>query len=207
MILRSLIFCLAVTLIVTTSCNLPSAEPQGQVTEPYISDSDSVGFNIEPLQSGSSAQQWLATYNSQGKTARFRIELGKTRASESKEPVGFDTEFGEGKFIAEPGSDASVLLADLKKALQAKTLPIQVQKVASLPFTFVTFGHNQSQASGGGFTPKPPGNWTPMKIFLGKGDQEAEVFLNLNPIIKKGQFSIKDADYGDSVLAQLARVL
>jgi len=46
-----------------------------------------------------------------------------------------------------------------------------------------------------------------MKIFIGEGEQEGDVFLNLNPVIKKGQFSIKDADYGDTVLAQLARVL
>ena len=32
------------------------------------------------------------------------------------------------------------------------------------------------------------------------------MFLNLNPVIKKGQFSIKDAEYGDIVLAHLARV-
>jgi hypothetical protein len=71
----------------------------------------------------------------------------------------------------------------------------------------VSFGKNQSQAPGGGFQPKPPGHWTPMKIFIGEGQQESQLFLNLNPVIKKGQFSIKDADYGDIVLAQLARVL
>ncbi len=46
-----------------------------------------------------------------------------------------------------------------------------------------------------------------MKIFIGKENQEGQVFLNLNPVIKECQFSIKDADYGDIVLAQLARVL
>jgi len=46
-----------------------------------------------------------------------------------------------------------------------------------------------------------------MKLFIGEGDQEGEVFLNTNLVIKKGQFSIKDPDYGDAVLAQLARVL
>ena len=46
-----------------------------------------------------------------------------------------------------------------------------------------------------------------MKIFIGEGEEEGEVFLNLNPVIKKGQFSIKDAEYGDIVLRQLARVL
>jgi len=33
------------------------------------------------------------------------------------------------------------------------------------------------------------------------------VFFNLNPVLGKGQFSIKDADYGDIVLRQLSSVL
>jgi hypothetical protein len=63
----------------------------------------------------------------------------------------------------------------------------------------------QPQAVGGGFFAKPPGNWQPNKIFLG-GD-EGEVFVNINPVMRKGQFSIKDPDYGDIVLGYLASVL
>jgi len=59
----------------------------------------------------------------------------------------------------------------------------------------------------GGFSEKPRGSWTAMKIFLEAGDQEGEVFLNLNPELGKGEFSIKDEDYGDFVVAQLAKVL
>jgi hypothetical protein len=114
---------------------------------------------------------------------------------------------GEGRFVAEPGSDASVLLFDLKKALEAKALPSKVQRVESLPFTFVDIGDNLSQAAGGGFSVAPPGNWTAIKIFIGEGEQEAQVFLNINPVIRRGQFSIKDPDYGDLVVAQLAKVL
>jgi hypothetical protein len=46
-----------------------------------------------------------------------------------------------------------------------------------------------------------------MKIFIGNGDQEGQLFLNLNPVLSKGQFSIKDPDFGDIVLGQLASVL
>jgi hypothetical protein len=46
-----------------------------------------------------------------------------------------------------------------------------------------------------------------MKIFIGKGDQEGQVFLNLNPVSSGGQFSIKDSEYGDIVAARLAEVL
>ena len=198
---------LALSLVAMTACQSPSVRPKEQIAEHYISDPGSVGFDIEPVQPDSSSQQWVATYSSQGKIAKFRIELGATKPLSDKESRDFDIEQGEGSFIAEPGSDASILLADLKKALEAKKLPSKVQRVRSLPFTFVSLGKNQSQASDGGFNAKPPGNWTPMKIFIGEGEQEGDVFLNLNPVIKKGQFSIKDADYGDTVLAQLARVL
>jgi hypothetical protein len=177
------------------------------MAEHYIPDPGSVGFDIEPLQSDTASQRWLATYTSQGKTSKFRIELGTTKPLKDKESRDFDIEQGEGRFIAEPGSDASILLADLKKSLEAKKLPAKVKRVSSLPFVFVSFGRNQSQASGGGFNANPPGHWTPMKIFIGNDEQEVEVFLNLNPVIKKAQFSIKDEEYGDIVLAQLAQVL
>jgi hypothetical protein len=42
---------------------------------------------------------------------------------------------------------------------------------------------------------------------FGEGDQESEVFLNIHPAIRKGQFSMKDPDYGDLVLKELAQVL
>jgi hypothetical protein len=79
--------------------------------------------------------------------------------------------------------------------------------VKELAFTYVNLGDNLSQAPGGGFNARPPGDWTAIKIFIGEGEQEAEVFINFNTAIGKGQFSIKDPDYGDLVLKQLAKVL
>jgi hypothetical protein len=207
MIRLSLLAFLAASLLVLTACQGPSSGGQEEVHEPYLSVPNSVGFDIESQHTDNASQQWLATYTSQGKTAKFRLQLGQAHASKARDKLDFDIESGEGMFIAEPGSDASVLLADLKKALKAKSLPAHPKRVATLPFTYVTFGKNQSQAPGGGFSPNPAGHWTPMKIFLTVGEQEGEVFVNLNPLMKKGQFSIKDQDYGDIVLAQLARVL
>lgn len=111
---------------------------------------------------------------------------------------GFPIKAGEGRFVAEAGSDASIILADLQKALEAKKLPELGPRSTSLSFTFVNLGDNQSQAAGGGFSGKPSGNRTAMKIFIGDGDQEAEVYLNFNLfnlVMNKGQFSMKDPDY------------
>jgi len=133
--------------------------------------------------------------------------LGPATASETDTGKDFNIKSGEGRFAPEAGSDSSVLLADLGKALQARVQPRATPIRTRVPFTFANIGENLSQTAGGGFGTMPPGNWTAIKIFLGEGDQEGEVFLNLNPKIGKGQFSMKDPEYGDLVLAELAKVL
>jgi hypothetical protein len=47
-----------------------------------------------------------------------------------------------------------------------------------------------------------------IKLFLPKGGHDqGEVFLNLNPLLGKGEFSLKDSDFGDYLLKQFAQVL
>jgi hypothetical protein len=144
----------------------------------------------------------LASYTSGGKTARFRIELGPAKTLNEKD---FSTSFGSGKFLPEPGSDPEVFLATLAKALEAKKIPKDAHRVAVLQFDYVMLGQNQSRSRDGGFSNSPRGSWTAMKIFL--GEDEGEVFLNFNPALGKAEFSIKDSDYGDFVIAELAKVL
>jgi hypothetical protein len=98
-------------------------------------------------------------------------------------------------------------LFDLKKALEAKTLPSKPRRLETLPFTFVNTGENLSQAANAGFNAEPPGNRTAIKIFIGEGEEEADLFLNINEVSRKGQFSMKDPDHGDLALARLAEVL
>jgi len=198
---------LAILLLVTLGCNRSATKPQGRSLEPYVSDSHTVGFDIESLTRENETVRLRGTYRAQGKLAKFGIEFGPTRRVESEGLKDFPMATGEGRFVAEAGSDATVLLSDLQKALEAKAFPRNVQRVQALAFTFVNLGGNLSQASRGGFNTDPPGGWTAMKIFIGEGEQEGEVFLNFNPAIAKGQFSIKDADYGDIVIKQLATVL
>jgi hypothetical protein len=148
-----------------------------------------------------------ATYQSQGRLAEFVIEFGPTRNVDYKGSNDFPIGTGKGRFVAEPGSDATALLSDLQKALEAKTMPAKVHRAQELPFTFANIGDNLSQAPDGGFNANPPGGWTAIKIFIGEREQESEVFINFNKAIGRGQFSIKDADYGDLILKQLATVL
>src|SRR5438270_1510179 len=134
--------CLAVCFFVAVGCG---SSRNVQTTEQYLSDSASVGFDIEPADAQGLELKYIATYKSGGKTARFRVEFTTSKPVDDKESREFHIQTGRGKFVAEPESDASVLLADLKRALGAKVLPSKVQRTSSIPFTFVSFGENQSQ--------------------------------------------------------------
>jgi hypothetical protein len=159
-------------------------------------------FDLQPLEQSGAFQGYDCTFEAEGKTAHFQFEVN-SRATSGDPPMAF----GSGKFIAVAGSDASVFLRKLQKPLEAKTLPARPKRVAELPFTAAVLGTNQSHSKDGGFFTKPPGHWTAMKIFIGNHDDPAEVFLNFNTVLHKGEFSIKDPDYGDEVLKEFARVL
>ena len=195
----------AVALVLLLACN--RVADRGLAVEHHLPDEASVGFDLEPLQSGDDSQQWIGIYNSLGRIARFRIDFGAAESTPGKTAGESSVKSGEGTLIPEPGSDSSVLLVDLQKALRAKTAPRVPLTKTSIPFTYVSVGDNLSQARGGGFSANPPGNWTALKLIFGDGDRESEIFVHINASIKKGQFSMKDARYGDLALAELAKVL
>jgi len=151
----------------------PPFKPTGEI---HKSDPHSVPFDVEPVDATGSTRAWRATYSSQGKSARFRIEFGAEKMSKAKDAKDFGFAYGNGRFVAEPGSDASVLLQELKKALAAKVVPTSIQRVSSLSFTYVNFGEDLSQADGGGFTADRRGNWSTNKIFIGEGIRKPRFF-------------------------------
>jgi hypothetical protein len=165
-------------------------------------------FDMELLPgSGGGTQQWIGTYNASGKIARFRMDFGAPESTPGKTAAEPPVKSTEGTLLPEAGSDSSVLLADLQKALHAKTAPqIPVTKT-SIPFTCIYLGENLSQASGGEFSANPPGNWTAMKLVFGDGARESQILLHINASTRKGQFSMKDPRYGDLALAELAKAL
>jgi hypothetical protein len=195
-------------LLLPIACKSGASRDQSATSEPKISTAPSPGpvlFTLKPTTTKEpDIQQWLASYTSHGKTALFRIQLHLPKSSSDKtSPILF----GRGRFLSEPVSDSSVMLADLQKALEAKSLPKNVKREATLPFTYATLGEHQSRSEDDSFSSKPSGNWNAMKIFITTGDEESEVFMNLNPTDGKGEFSIKDSDYGDAILGKLASIL
>jgi hypothetical protein len=162
-----------------------------------------VSFDLEPLQSSDGSQQWIGVHHSPGKIARFRMDFGAPETTPGEPGV----KSGEGTLLPEPGSDSSALLIELQKALQAKAAFQVPPTKTSVPFTYINIGDHLSQTPTGEFIANPPGNWTAMRLILGDGARESQIFLHIDAGTKKGQFSMKDASYGDLALAELAKVL
>jgi hypothetical protein len=189
---------LVLFMVVLGQSNAPSAAA-------YVSTDDSVGFDIKLVRGSADLKQptlWLATYKSKGHVATFRFELNDAK-KRSSGPISIG--FGKGRFLAEPGSDSTALIEALKKALQAKRLPAKSRKITQLPFEFAVLGQGNYRQRDLSFDSSKKGDWIALKLFF--GDDEGEVFLNLNPVSGKGEFSIKDPDYGDYVVSRLAQVL
>jgi hypothetical protein len=195
---------LTIGLIFLAGCSR-KAKDLPALVEPYSPSTGSVGFEAtpsSPLSDGTVV--WTAVYTSREGTTRFQIKLNPTKTNKDDPSIGF----GTGSFVTVPGSQSAPLLNALKVALEAKHLPQNTSHTQNLPFTFANLGTGLIHDKNGGFDLKSHGSWTAMKIFLESPDStdEAEVFLNLSPSTQKGEFSIKDPDYGDDVLKQLARV-
>jgi hypothetical protein len=174
--------------------------PKGEIAEPA-----SVLFDIKPATDPTlpGFELYDCTYRARGKTARFRLQFKQGGPLADDLPMAR----ASGKFLAMPGSENAALLEDLLTALEAKRLPAGVVRVAELPFDAIVLGENQSRSSSGGFAENPTGDWRPVKIFFPKGGDDGELFLNFNRLQGKAEFSVKDPDYGDYLLAQLATVL
>jgi hypothetical protein len=196
---------LPICLLLAISASLAGCKktPQGDVgaAEQYVPSEGSVGLDIISMGGSETSRRWLATYTDGSRTTRFSIEVGSIRnANDPTAPA-----MGKGAFAAENESDPIPLLDGLKTALHATRTPTNVKKVDVLPFDYLLLGENQTRSPDGSFSQNPAGNWTAMKIFL--ANDQAEVYFNFNPVIHKAEFSIKDAAYGDRVLAELAKVL
>lgn len=176
------------------------SEPAEAPVEPYLETAGALGLDIIPLASSDGSPRWLATYSDEGRTTKFSFEFGAMPTSDA----GSAPATGKGRFVAQEESDPVPLLNALKKTLQAKNLPAKTEKEEDLPFSFLLLGENQSRAPDGSFSSSPKGNWTATKIFL--ANDTAEVYFNFNPAIHKAEFAVKDAKFGDRVLAELAKV-
>jgi hypothetical protein len=145
---------------------------------------------------------WLASHQSAKGIAKFKISIQIKSQS-----GGSIFTFSEGSFIRVADSKSAGLIGQLVSALSAKKIPASSKKVDLLKFNLAILGVDRSRSGGnkGGFTSEPKGSWIVTKIFLADG--EGEVYLCLDVANGVGEFSIKDEEYGDIVVKELARVL
>jgi len=168
-------------------------------------NTNAVVFDVKVVTGGSRwgppQTTWLARYpptpkgsgvagKKDGKTAQFRIALPHKA-------------LGSGTFSREEKSDTSVLLRDLGKALRGR-VPEKVDQVDELTVTFYVLGDKMTKTEKGSFKGGGKGDWLLVKMFV--FHDEAEFYLNINEKTGKGEFALKDPDYGDRVLKELAKV-
>lgn len=170
--------------------------------------------------------RYRAVYRKGGTTARFLITFaieGKTKGRSVDDEGQFSEEgrvkangqpalevrSGTGSIIAEPGSDASILLTDLKSALDAQHDAPHDIRIKALPFGFVVLGENLVPSSDPekGYVESAHGRWIATKLFLGPESRKSQVFFSFERGGGSAEFSLKDSAYGDDVLRELAKVL
>ena len=153
-----------------------------------------VTFRIASLPPAGS-NMWMATYADPRGTAKFIISM----------PIDADAEQDPKGFLRHvDGSKPQPFLERLTHALGATRIE-RVLAVQQLDLEFAVLGtHEQRLPNRGGFAREPPGNWILIKLFLA---DDAEVYLNLNPVEGIGELSAKDETYGDTVVRELASVL
>jgi hypothetical protein len=147
---------------------------------------------------------WLATVSDEsGKPPfQFRLEM-LLKPLKGELPMAFS----EAALIREQGNDGRPFLEQIAKVIGAKSIPKTSKKADRLDFSIAILGSGLSRHGdehGSGFSSQPAGDWTTTKAFLGEG--EAEVFLNFNEKLAIGEFSPKDSEYADGVVAELAKV-
>jgi hypothetical protein len=181
------------------ACDRVSA-PHAPADELYTAAPGAVGLDIVPAANSEGTSRWLATYSDGTTTTKFQIEFNHTTSAGNNLLAS-----GKGRFVSLAGSDPTPLLDALQEAMEARHRPKSAKKVDALPFEYVLIGDHQTRLPDGSFSSNPKGNWTTTKLFL--ANEQAQVYFNFNLVIHKAEFSIKDREYGDRLVAEFAKVL
>jgi hypothetical protein len=163
------------------------------------------GFRISALAADAAgAKRYLATAE---ETCRFEITIANVKSSGKSE---FDFAFADGLLKRQAEADCFGFLKGIARSIGfRKALPSPPPE-DELKVSFAILGSHLSRSThnpnvAGGFSLKPPGDWTATKLFLADG--EGEVFLNFSAKEGVGEFSYKDKDYADTVVTELAKVM
>jgi hypothetical protein len=147
------------------------------------------------------SRHYLADASEGPKACGFEIVIGKAKPT-SDGLFGF----APATILRKPGADCRPFLRGLATELGYRGKLPAPRPAEQLAASVAILGENQSRASlEVGYSSEPPGNWTVTKLFLADG--EGEVFLNLDAVDHVGEFSVKDEDYAQIVITELARIM
>ena len=152
----------------------------------------------------------MATYGDGQSRAQFIIELQaeRKRAIDEKgsavlgDSIGMS--FGRGTLRHVPESHPAIFFEELGKALAASAPKLSNAKLDALPFDVAFLGRPVARNPVGGFGPGP-GDWYTTKLFI--GEDQSEVYFNFNLVSGEAEFSIKDEDYGNTIVSELSKVI
>jgi hypothetical protein len=109
--------------------------------------------------------------------------------------------FTTGRFCRYQKADARQCLESIARALEAKKIETPRERSECLPFQAAILGQDLNH----NLSSDPPGTWLAAKLFVADG--EGELYFNLSPKTGEAEISIKDSEYGDIVVRELAKVL
>lgn len=141
-------------------------------------------------------------------TAKVRLGMKAPKATDS--PFSFS----ELKLSSLDRASSTRFVSAVAKAFLVPAPAVAPKPRKLVPVKLATAVLGQSlvkDGPGGGFsTPakgEEPGTWTTTKVFFEKDEQYAEVFFNVDLEAGVAEFSEKDADYREGLLALLSRAL
>jgi hypothetical protein len=168
-------------------------------------DSDVLSFDLVPrTATAADNRAWVARYGSGTAVAEFEIHM---RVAEPASPSPFAP--GSVTFRRVPNANGSGLLRDLAGALGLSEVPSVGTPLDELTCDVSFMGSHLTRGSGpdvlaGSFTSRPPGDWIVGKVFFADG--EGEVFLAVNPVLRRGEFLAKDPELATPALREFGRL-
>lgn len=190
------------SILIMSAGTILSGRSRAQALVPDDDIPAPLGFKITILPGGSDTETLalMAAYGENENETKFVIEIQAPNEKEGSRPISFS----RGAFRHVPGSRPTRFFDQLAKALTANTPSLSNTKLETLPFGIAFLGAATARIPGGGFG-GGKGDWYATKLFLDQ--DQAEVFFNFNLVSGEAEFSIKDEDYGNTVLSELSKVI
>jgi len=160
---------------------------------------------VETIAAADGGTRYVAKVDRGGANCAFDVVV-----SRAKDIAGSFFSMTMATLVRRPGADCTAFLRAMAFELGYKGELPSPTPAKEIKAAMAVLGTNQSRSPekpevAGSFSSTPTGHWTAGKLFL--ADCAGEVFLNLNVHDGIGEFSVKDEDYANIVVGELAKIL